>query len=406
MHCEEDAIERLDAIARGAVVLSLDEDLPHRGQAAIFRDRNGSLKIETWKTYSGGEAECALAVLAASGMPSYVSPIFVAQDPNFLWPLIADHGSIRAAVEFVAPHIDWNDKIGAAKENAQEQIPVIPDCRPGKYLRKCGNGFCNNLELYKSETFQYCSGCNRRKYCCVGCQRDDWAIHKRECRVNISEVEANPRIDDAGAINYVSKPLKYKLELVQGQDCVIHGLTSKPHYNGKIGILGESTEDGRIAVTLRSGAVNLLSIKPSNLYCLGVFCRKRKKKSRLFECKHGSEVCSDCYFDFSTINRLAKLKYDGQEMTSAAAIEQCEETYFSSRTLEASHVFEKGWPMECVGMKEHPEQRFILKALVEVEGPVSLLAMVARTAFVTYGGAFTHLVLRSNTKLGDVAQLL
>ena len=84
-NCEADAIERLDAIAKGEVVLSLDEDLPHRGQAAIFRDKNGALKIETWKTYAGGEAECVLATLAASGMPSYVSPLFIAQDPNFLW---------------------------------------------------------------------------------------------------------------------------------------------------------------------------------------------------------------------------------------------------------------------------------------------------------------------------------
>ena len=62
--------------------------------------------------------------------------------------------------------------------------------------------------------------------------------------------------------------------------------------------------------------------------------------------------------------------------------------------------------MECVGMKEHPEQRLVLRALVKVESPMSLLATVARTAFVTYGGAFTDLVLRGCTKLGDVAQML
>ena len=409
-HCEEDAIERLDAIASGAVVLSLDEDLPHRGQAAIFRGRNGKLKIETWKTYAGGEAECALAVLAASDMPPYVSPIFVAQDPNFLWPLIADHGSIRAAVEFVAPHKDWSGIVGHAKENAQEQVPVIPDCKPGKYLRKCGNGFCNNLEHYRSNVFQYCSRCNRRKYCSEECQRDDWNLHKRECGVNLTEV--NPRVDDAGA-TFDAKPLKYELKLEHGADCVIHGLKSKPQYNGKVGVVGESTKDGRIAVTLRSG--NVLSIKPSNLYCIGVFCKKRKKKSRVFECKHGSEVCSECYLDFTTINRLAKLKYDGQDMTSAAAIEQCEETYFSSLSLdvgESVNKVDQGWPMECVGMKEHPEQRFILKSLIEFESEsestvsLSLLATVARTAFITYGGAYTDLILRATTRLGEVAEML
>eukprot|EP00986_Skeletonema_menzelii_P004699 scaffold1633_cov147-Skeletonema_menzelii.AAC.16 len=356
--CEADAVERLDAIARGAVVLSLDEDLPHRGQAAIFRDKNGALKIETWKTYAGGEAECVLAALAASSMPSYVSPIFIAQDPNFLWPLIADHGSVRAAVEFVAPHVDWKDKIGDAKENEQKQDPIIPGCRPGKYLRKCGSGFCNNLEHYRSETFQYCSRCNRRKYCSTKCQRDDWPIHKLECNVTSSETEADPHLDDARGGDEEARPLKYELKLEQGEDCVVHGLKAKPQYNGKVGLVGESTEGGRIAVTLKYNDGNVLSIKPTNLYRIGVFCRKRKKKSRMFECRHGLE----------------------------------------------------GWPMECIGMKEHPEQRFILRALVEVkddsEQRLSFLATVAKTAFITYGGAFTNVVLRGCAKLGDVAQML
>ncbi|KAL7494108.1 hypothetical protein ACHAWT_002999 [Skeletonema menzelii] len=412
--CEADAIERLDVIARGAVVLSLDEDLPHRGQAAIFRDKNGALKIETWKTYAGGEAECVLAALAASSMPSYVSPIFIAQDPNFLWPLIADHGSVRAAVEFVAPHVDWKDKIGDAKENEQKQDPIIPGCRPGKYLRKCGSGFCNNLEHYRSETFQYCSRCNRRKYCSTKCQRDDWPIHKLECNVTSSETEADPRLDDARGGDEEARPLKYELKLEQGEDCVVHGLKAKPQYNGKVGLVGESTEGGRIAVTLRYNDGNVLSIKPTNLYRIGVFCRKRKKKSRMFECRHGLEVCSDCYLDFTTINRLAKLKYDGQDMSSAAAIEQCEEIYFASLSLQpggdSSLSLDEGWPMECIGMKEHPEQRFILRALVEVkddsEQRLSFLATVAKTAFITYGGAFTNVVLRGCAKLGDVAQML
>jgi hypothetical protein len=339
-------MERLDAIARGAVVLSLDEDLEERGQAAIFRDRDGSLKIETWKRYSEGEAECVLAILAASGMPPYISPLFIAQDPNFLWPIIAYHGSVRAAVEFVAPHIDWSEIIGPARENSEEQVPVIPGSRPGKYLRKCGNGFCCNLEHYRSETFKYCSRCERRKYCSPGCQRDDWALHKLECGSNANNTEANLRLDDSGDEDQV-KTSKYKLELEEGQDCVVHDLKAKPHYNGKVGVVVGSSLDGRIAITLKSDG-NLLSIKPDNVHCIGVFCRKRKKKSRVFECRHGLEVCSECYFDFTTINRLAKLKYDGHDMTNAAAIKQCEDIYFSSSSLEGEsglHSFNEGWPV-------------------------------------------------------------
>ena len=170
-----------------------------------------------------------------------------------------------------------------------------------------------------------------------------------------------------------------------------------------------SSLDGRIAITLKSDG-NLLSIKPDNVHCIGVFCRKRKKKSRVFECRHGLEVCSECYFDFTTINRLAKLKYDGQDMTNAAAaIKHCEDIYFSSSSLEGVsglHSFNEGWPVECVGMEEYPRERFILKALVEADCALSLLATVARSAFITYGGAFTNSLLRAETKLEDVAQML
>jgi hypothetical protein len=57
-------------------------------------------------------------------------------------------------------------------------------------------------------------------------------------------------------------------------------------------------------------------------------------------------------------------------------------------------------------MEEYPRERFILKALVEADCALSLLATVARSAFITYGGAFTNSLLRAETKLEDVAQML
>jgi hypothetical protein len=189
--CEVDARERLDSIARGSLVLSLDEEMPHRGHAAIFRGNDGTMKMETWKYYCVGEVECVLAVLVASGLFAYVSPLFIAQDPNFLYPLIYDHGSIRAALEFVASHIDWNENIGPVKENVLEQLPLILRCQPGKYLQKC---FCTNLEKYKSGSFQCCSRCNHRKYCSAKCQRDDWVIHKHECVPGNSATEASLKL--------------------------------------------------------------------------------------------------------------------------------------------------------------------------------------------------------------------
>lgn len=408
--CESDARERLDAIAKGSVALSLDEETKHKGHAAIFRDRYGTLKIETWKSYCSGEAECVLAVLAASGMSPYVHPLFIAQDPNFLWPLIYDHGSVRAALEFVAPHIDWDVRMGPVKENVVEQHPVIPDCQPGKYLRKCGNGFCGNLENYKSKSFMYCSRCNRRSYCRKKCQKDDWIMHKHECGSHKNCAAPNPRVDEEEVKENddTARQLKHEPKLEAGEDCVIHGLISKPHYNGKLGVIGESTQDGRVAVTLRDSE-NVLSIKPSNLHCIGAFCRKRKKKSRVFECMHGEVVCKECYLDFTTTNILAKLKYNGQDMTSKTAIAQCEDNHFSSSSLKQENgciSAPTGWPLECMGMDQYPKQRLIMKALVETKSHMSLLATVARTAFITYGGVHTDVILRADTRLEDVAQIL
>jgi hypothetical protein len=95
--------------------------------------------------------------VAASGLSPYVSPLFIAQDPNFYWPLITDHGCIRAALEFVAPYIDWDEKIGTVKGKVLEQVPAVDGSRHGKYLRRCGNSFCTNLEDYKANDFLFCS---------------------------------------------------------------------------------------------------------------------------------------------------------------------------------------------------------------------------------------------------------
>ena len=43
--------------------------------------------------------------------PKLAHPLFVAQDPNFVWPLIEYHGTIRAALEYVAPYEDWDSRL-------------------------------------------------------------------------------------------------------------------------------------------------------------------------------------------------------------------------------------------------------------------------------------------------------
>ena len=47
--CEMEAIERLDAVSNGSVVLSVNEDLPHRGQTAIYRSTSdGVVKLSVY----------------------------------------------------------------------------------------------------------------------------------------------------------------------------------------------------------------------------------------------------------------------------------------------------------------------------------------------------------------------
>lgn len=409
--CKSDAKERLDAVARGSLVLSIEEEISQRGNGAIYRKEDGTIKMETWKYYSRGEAECVLATIAASGMSPYTAPLFIAQDPNFFYPLILDHGSIRAALEYVSPHIDWDGRVGPVKYNMKEQVPLLPGFRPGQYARKCGNPFCIELGDYKTngkrEGFSSCTGCNRRYYCCKNCQVADWSVHKHECKTSAKGKAPDPRLNDSTSDGNATKParLKHNTQVEPGQDYVVHGLKVKPEFNGKVALVQESIEDGRFSVALRGG--KHLSIKPENLHHVGVFVRKRKKKSRVFECVHGLQVCDSCYLDFTTVNRLTQLKYNKQDMTSIHAVEHVNDVHFSAFDLRGDEEeFSRCCqPIECHGMENHEKQSFILKSLLGVDVPMTVNAEVAKTAYVTFG-AGRHQALRAYTRLDEVAQFL
>ena len=175
--------ERLRAAARGQVALSLAEKLEGRGFVAIYRNGDDELVRETFKDYSLGEVETMLACLAADRHCHVLAhPLFIAQDPNLLWPTLFYHGSVRAAMSFVAPHINWVQVIGSPASQPQRQ-PLLP-APWDMTLRRCGNEDCNVLEVKagdKSKAMLVCAKCSRRRYCCRGCQRIDWKIHKLEC---------------------------------------------------------------------------------------------------------------------------------------------------------------------------------------------------------------------------------
>jgi len=197
---------------------------------------------------------------------------------------------------------------------------------------------------------------------------------------------------------------------------IVSGLKAKPQYNGAVGRVGElDKESGRFAIALRSNkSSKSISVKSVNLHHLGVFCRKRRKKSRVFECRHGSERCEVCYLDFIAINRLCKMKYSGDDICNLYVPNEVNETHFSSteRSQEEAGVLRKysmkkaDWPQECYGMESHPEQRLILKALlVSTSIELTINAEVAKTAFITFGGA-KHLHLRAMTRLDSLVKVL
>jgi len=82
-------------------------------------------------------------------------------------------------------------------------------------------------------------------------------------------------------------------------------------------------------------------------------------------------------------------------------LEECE----SLEGVEDSFSAE-GFPLEYYGMNHHIKERYILKALMETKvDEISLLAAVAKAAFVTYGG-LKYPALRPTKNLETVAKML
>jgi len=246
--CLDEAFERLDAVSTGSLVSSLNEALTSRGHLAIWRKADGTLHSETFKNYGRGEAECVLAALVRSVQDSHpADPLFVAQDPNFFWPLILYHGTVHAALEFVAPDLDWNARLGAVQPPLK-RLPIVlgNTLEPGTVLSKCGNDICLNLQAGKeSGGFKRCSQCERRRYCFPDCQKADRNLHKPECNAAYlgSELAVlTGRPNDCESAGHLLP--------ICGEEVVLYGLMSMPELNGCVGVVLGEMADGRYPVQL------------------------------------------------------------------------------------------------------------------------------------------------------------
>lgn len=383
--CICDAVERLQAVATNSVALSSEESLSSRGQRAIWRTPDGNLKSELFKDYCRGELEATLAAIAMIRKDfdtPIATPLFAAQDPNLFWPLVCHHGSIRAALEHVAPHVSWTDSLGPAKFTVPDPSPIVAsehyDVGPGCMLRKCGNNLCFQLEPdRKKGDFLACGSCGKRLYCSRDCLVQDWPLHKRECVAGASKPEPIARFPER-------KPKKQCAGISANEEVVVHGLQAKPEYNGKIGrITGSLTEQGRYPVELFEDKRSI-AVKPLNLDRLGVEPQYSRKKGRKFRCVHSLELCNDCQLDLVVVNRLWKLFSTGESLLQSA-IEEVGEYHFASlecKDQDGACEIDQAFPMEAQGFKSL-EKKLLLKSILKVKEPSETTA-VAINGLVCY----------------------
>ena len=358
--CLAAARERLAALDRGAVMLSLHETLPGDGQLAIYLSTSGVRMSETFRSYSRAEIEVALAALVLAGPRDLSHPLFIAQDPNLLWPAAYYHGSVRAALAFVAPHVAWTERIPVLRA-APDPEPLLAS---GRIAKRCGADACLNLEAQDDEepsdapNFLKCAGCLRRRYCSRKCQLGDYPLHKGEC----PGVPQPPPADLAAAPTPV-------MDFGADDSVLIQGLVAKPELNGRAAVVkGPLNEAARHPVEI-PGRTAPLALKPANLLRLGV--KRAGKLGLRLECSaHGGEVCEVCCLDLSIANHLIKLRHSqGGEKLSEDTIERVANAHFAK--MPRAHQEEGTGYLDPVspllpGVPEGPaDRRGVLRAALK-----------------------------------------
>ncbi|GKZ00809.1 hypothetical protein MPSEU_001032600 [Mayamaea pseudoterrestris] len=378
---------RLEAVSHGGVALSLYETLLARGRTAVWRNLTGELQSETFKTYCRADVESVLGTLVAY-KPKLAHPLFIAQDPNFFWPLISYHGTIRAALEYVAPHVDWNASLGMVKV-VPEQQPLVEDAEPGMILCRCGHELCFKFEAEDKigGVLHTCSGCDSRPYCSKSCLQADWPFHKPECAAtNLKAEKARPTIGD------------YELDSPHsGEAVVLRGLVAKPALNDQVAtVSGRLNSQGRYPVRVRGSDVPI-AVRPENVQQLGLYIKYRAGKAPSVKCvKHRAELCEDCCFDFSIINHLLRLSFNHETITSHH-IEVIADRFFAQNHYEDSDVqsLDVNFPqVECQGLGDR-DKKSVLAALLcdrEANGPLNdaMAAIVGLSCFSARSLAFVQ----------------
>ena len=176
----------------------------NRGHAAIYTDPTTGEKVsETFKSYSRVEIEVALAAMALDTEDTgrsltFAHPLFIASDPNLYYPCVWYHGSVRAALEHVAPSVDWAARLGPRRGQARAPASRREyDFRGGPLQRRCGAVDCLRIECAEScdgggeDSFKKCSKC-RRYYTSV-CVYDKHLVSTRASPSHSRDQPLDPR---------------------------------------------------------------------------------------------------------------------------------------------------------------------------------------------------------------------
>ena len=164
--CLRDARARLDAVASRSYALSVDAHREVHDAAYALAD--GAVAHEPFARYAMGEVDSVLALLAAAPEADVLlHPLFIASDPNLLWPALYFYGSLANALRAFRPD---------APATVPPHRPLVCGVADGEPLiLACGacGGLCRRALR--------CGKCKVRAYCAADCQKRDWRAHKAEC---------------------------------------------------------------------------------------------------------------------------------------------------------------------------------------------------------------------------------
>ena len=192
--CVRTAKQRLETAFNGTYAI---ENNPAYTNASVVYEYRGKRYHEEFKFHNRPEIRTVLACLAADHDPPILAhPCFIAQDPNLIWPSLLFYGSIRAALEHVAPGVDWVGEpiwhLGPSQPGTPKP-PLVEGTEPGEVVYRCGSDICCKLFRDK-RSMRVCGRCRRRSYCSPECHNADWIIHKREC----------VKVPSASSVSYIS----------------------------------------------------------------------------------------------------------------------------------------------------------------------------------------------------------